>query len=167
MDRGEEQRRLAALRAYAILDTLPEREFDDCVRLAAAIAGTPAAGLTFVDEKRQWVKAGTGLWFGNLPREDSFCTHVVADGELILEDTALDPRFADHPAVTDLGIRFYAAWPLRAEDGSRLGALFVVDRTPHVLSEDQHRALALVARQVENLLVLRRGLQASTVLATV
>src|SRR3954468_24452532 len=98
MVRGEEQRRLAALRTDALLEPLPEREFDDCVRLAAAIAGTSAAALTFVDETRQWVKAGTGLWFGNLPREDSFCTHVVADGELILEDAALDPRFADHPA---------------------------------------------------------------------
>src|SRR4051795_1060683 len=109
MTPGDEQRRLAALRAYAILDTLPEREFDDCVRLAATIAGTSGAGVTFVDEQRQWVKAEHGLWFGSVPREESFCAHVVARGELVLEDATLDERFADHPAVTTLGIRTYAA----------------------------------------------------------
>src|SRR3954452_20705198 len=130
MNTGDEHRRLAALRAYAILDTLPEREFDDCVRLAATIAGTSGAAVTFVDEQRQWLKAEQGLWFGSLPREESFCTHVVAGGELILEDTTLDERFAEHRAVTTLGIRTYAAWPIVADDGSRLGALFVVDREP-------------------------------------
>jgi hypothetical protein len=38
----DEQARLAALASYSILDTPPERAFDDVVRLAAQICDTPA-----------------------------------------------------------------------------------------------------------------------------
>ena len=58
---SEQSERLTALRAYAILDTPPEMEFDRLVRLAAQLCRTPIAALSLVDEKRQWFKASEGL----------------------------------------------------------------------------------------------------------
>jgi hypothetical protein len=52
-----EAARLESLHRYAILDTLPEQEFDDLSRLAALICGTPIALVSLVDENRQWFKA--------------------------------------------------------------------------------------------------------------
>lgn len=38
---------------FGILDTLPEKEFDDFTVLASKICGAPVAMITFVDDKRE------------------------------------------------------------------------------------------------------------------
>ena len=54
MQTGTDERdRVAAIEAYEILDTPPEREFDDLAALAAAVCGTPTALVTFVTSDRQ------------------------------------------------------------------------------------------------------------------
>jgi hypothetical protein len=50
---ANEPERLEALLRYSILDTLPERDFDDLTSLAARICGTPMALVTLVDADRQ------------------------------------------------------------------------------------------------------------------
>ncbi len=67
-----EMRRLEALRAYEILDTAPEQGFDDLARLAAEVCETPIALVSFVDDRRQWCKARTGLDAAESSRELSF-----------------------------------------------------------------------------------------------
>lgn len=57
----QDPHRLAALAAYAVLDTLPEEGFDDIVALAASICHTPVALVSLVDCDRQWFKARLGL----------------------------------------------------------------------------------------------------------
>src|ERR1700687_2173993 len=73
---SDEQARLDALRAYEILDTVPEPEYDDLPRLAAQIADTPMAVFTLVDEVRQWFKASAGLSIRETARCHSFCSHA-------------------------------------------------------------------------------------------
>lgn len=46
-------RRLAALRDYAILDTPAEEEYDAIARLAAEICATPMSAVSFVADIRQ------------------------------------------------------------------------------------------------------------------
>jgi hypothetical protein len=53
--------RLDTLKAYKILDTLPEKDFDDIVRIASQICQTPISTITIIDENRQWFKAKNGL----------------------------------------------------------------------------------------------------------
>jgi GAF domain-containing protein len=153
-----EVRRLEALRNYCILDSGPEREFDDVVKIASHICGVPLATLTFVDADRQSFKAKIGIEKSETPREDSFCAHTILSGDLLLvEDAAADPRFADSPLVTgEPHIRFYAGVPLVDAEGNKLGSLCVLDRQPHSLSDEQKKALEALARLVVSQMECRR-----------
>src|SRR5437764_766458 len=95
-----EAERLRALRAYAILDTPPEPAFDEIVRRAAALSDTPIALLTFVDDRRQWIKARIGFALPELPRDVGFDAAAIRQSEpLVVPDTSRDPRFARDPLV--------------------------------------------------------------------
>jgi GAF domain-containing protein len=97
----DEVRRMAALRHYAVLDTLPEQALDDLTSLAAAICGTPIAMISLVDEHRQWFKSKVGTDMTETARDISFCGHAVHQHELfIVPDATQDERFADNPLVT-------------------------------------------------------------------
>lgn len=154
-----ESARLEALRDYGILDTLPEKNYDDIVRLAAHICGTPIAEINFIDSARLWSKAQLGLTPTELPREMSFCTHaILTPRELtVVLEPRRDPRFADNPFVVgEPHIRFYAGVPLVTSEGAALGTLCVADQVPHTLSSEQEHALEALARQVMAQLELRR-----------
>ncbi|MBK80718.1 MAG: hypothetical protein CMQ43_07385 [Gammaproteobacteria bacterium] len=155
----DETARLAALRDYDVLDSMPERAYDDIARIAAQICGTPIALVSLVDEHRQWFKASVGLDVKETPRDVAFCAHALLapDALLVVEDATRDPRFADNPLVTGApGIRFYAGAPLVTDEGHALGTLCVIDRQPGSLSEPQRAALEALARQVVSQLDLRR-----------
>ena len=47
----DEASRLHTLRRYSLLDSLPEREFDDITRLASFICDAPIALISLVDEE--------------------------------------------------------------------------------------------------------------------
>ena len=150
--RGEaEAARLTALRRYAILDTQPERAFDDLTLLASHICSTPIALITLVDADRQWFKSRVGMTAGQTSRAVSFCTHAIEQPDLfIVPDASIDARFRDNPQVAeDPKIRFYAGAPLVTPDGHALGTLCVADSVPRELSEDQKQGLAALGRQVE------------------
>jgi PAS domain S-box-containing protein len=153
-----EEKRLQALQRYGILDTPPESEYDDLVQLAARMCGVPIALISLVDSERQWFKAITGLpGVKETERCISFCTFAIEQEQVfVIEDATKDARFAACPLVEGAPyIRFYAGVPIQSEDGFNLGTLCVIDRVPHVLSEDQRRGLLALKRQVELLLRLR------------
>lgn len=56
-----EDLRIAAVGRFEVLDTPPESDFDDLVKLAALIFDVPISTVTIVDEHRQWFKAAVGL----------------------------------------------------------------------------------------------------------
>ncbi len=156
---ANETKRLAALRRYAILDTPPEQAFDDFTLLASTLCHTPIALMTLVDEDRQWFKARHGLDRTETPREQSFCAYAILKGEvMIVEDTARDARFADHPLVISAPkIRFYAGAPLIDSEGHALGTLCVIDQQPRQLAEEQRVALEAMARLMVGQMEMRRS----------
>jgi len=115
-----EEERLQALLEYRILDTAPENAFDTVAELAAKICGVPIAAVTFVDSRRQWLKAKIGLNLSEAPRETSFCSHAIAQkGLFLVPDARSDQRFAANPFVTGPpNIRSYAGAPLTTAAGT-------------------------------------------------
>lgn len=158
---ANEAHRLETLSRYEIMDTPPDPAFDDLVSLAAKLIGTPMALVTLVDAERQWFKAKLGLDSSETPRDDAFCAHALGSPDLlVVEDAAQDKRFRDNPLVLgDPNVRFYAGAPLVAPDGSGLGALCVLDRSPRTLTDDQAAVLRILGRQVMAQLELRRRLR--------
>ena len=161
----DEPARLAALRAYGILDTEGERVYDDITALASQICDAPIALISFVDGERQWFKSRVGLSERETPREHAFCAYALLNSSdvLIVPDARGDDRFIDSPLVTgDPHVRFYAGAPLVTADGQALGTVCVIDRRPRELAPAQIAALRALARLVMAQLDLRRALETST-----
>jgi len=147
--------RLQTIRASGLLDSPPQREFDDLVRLAADLTGSEIALVTILDDERQWFKAAHGTSLKETPVGWSFCVHAIkTPGEpMVVEDATLDQRVQDSPLVTDQpGIRAYLGMPLCAEDGTAFGTLCVIDRHPRGFSEAQRASLRRLARLGEHLI---------------
>lgn len=155
-----EAERLAALRRYRILDTEPERAFDDLVELAAQLCGVPIALITLVDADRQWFKARLGITVDETARSISFCSHAIAHrGLFVVPDTTKDERFRDNPfVVSEPRVRFYAGAPLVTPDGHAVGTICVADRVPRGLTDEQRHGLEVLRRQVMAHLELRRNI---------
>ncbi len=154
----DEERRLAALCSYNVLDTLPEKDFDDIVSLVSAICDVPVVLISLVDKDRQWFKAHRGVDITQTPRDVAFCAHALGQEDLfIVPDATQDERFAANPLVTgDLGVRFYAGAPLLTPEGEALGTLCAIDSKPRTLTDNQQDALRILSRQVMAQLELRR-----------
>jgi len=157
----DESRRLAALRACDILDTAPERAFDELVSLAVQLTGAPIALIGLLDESRQWFKAKVGLEVPWIPRDQALCAYVILEHTpLIVDDASRDQRFSDNPLVAGPpGIRFYAGFPLELSDGLRLGTLCAIDTQPRHLTDEQQAVLQTLAHQASAQLELRRAVQ--------
>ncbi|WCJ58826.1 PAS domain-containing protein [Fontisphaera persica] len=156
-----EQKRLAALQEWAILDTQREIAFDDLASLAAACTQTSIALITFLDDHRAWCKAAVGIELVEIPREQSFTELVVAtNAPMVIEDARNDKRLEGrHHGWLGQTILFMAGVPLRASDGLAVGALIVADSHPRHLSPSQLNALERLARQVMSQVGLRDSLQ--------
>jgi CheY-like chemotaxis protein len=152
-----EERRIAALRRLALLDTAPDERFDRLARLAAGLLQAPMSLVTLVDHDRQWFKSRVGTLLEETSRDASFCAHaILGDGAMVVPDALEDERFADNPLVSGPPhVRFYAGCPLVLPDGHAMGTLCVMDTRPRELSSEQRALLRDLADLVEEELVHR------------
>jgi signal transduction histidine kinase len=152
--------RIKALVEFDIMDTLPEKMFDDLAKIASQICNTPISIINFIDDKRQYFKSSVGLAAGaSAPLEYSFCAHAIANPETHFKvtDARKNPQFASNPLVTgDPNIVFYYGIPLVTSEGFALGSLCVIDHKPGKLSKVQTEALQSLSNQVMSLLDLRK-----------
>lgn len=145
-----ELQRLAALKRYNILDTLPDNAFDDATKLVSYICGVPIAHISFIDESRQWFKSEIGVGVSEVPREISFCQYTILDTKMVeIPDTHVNERFKDDPNVTGgFNVRFYAGVPITTPDGYNIGTLCAIDHVSKELNDNQRNALSIVAKHV-------------------
>ncbi|MDP3811784.1 MAG: ATP-binding protein [Hydrogenophaga sp.] len=152
---ANEAQRLARLHDLGILDTLPQKAFDDISALAQMICGTPVALITLIDQDRQWFKSRIGVEERETPREVAFCSHAILDPDTVMmvEDLQSDPRFSSNPFVAGPArARFYAGAPIVTQDGFALGTVCVVDLKARTLEPGQVDALRRLASLVTSLL---------------
>lgn len=149
----DEEQRLAAVRSYNLLDTLPEKDFDNITAITAIICDVPISLVTLLDADRNFLKSHYGIPFNESPRNTSFCGHAILEETsiFIIEDARADLRFKDNPLVTDLNAVFYAGVRLVNSEGYPIGTLCVFDTKPRTLSKPQKKALIAMAYQVVNL----------------
>jgi EAL domain-containing protein (putative c-di-GMP-specific phosphodiesterase class I) len=127
-----------------------QEAYDRIARLAKRIFGTEIVLITFMDSDRQWFKSHLGTDMTENRRDQTFCTHTIAQKKtLVVEDASIDPRFRDNPFV--LGgpqIRFYAGEPLNTHDGHPVGTICLVDHHPRLFSDDDRDTLRDIAELV-------------------
>jgi GAF domain-containing protein len=69
---------------------------------------------------------------------------------LVVEDTVLDPRFAQNPIVLDdPHIRFYAGQPVKGPGGHNVGTLCIMDKVPREFSDEDEETLRDLGEMVE------------------
>ncbi|XVU23951.1 GAF domain-containing protein [Actinoplanes sp. CA-054009] len=154
----EEQARLEAVRRYRLVDQPVEDAYDRIAFVAGAIFDTPIATVSLVEQDRVWLAACQGLsGVRQVGREPGLCASVIAQDDVyVINNAAVDPRTLEHPLVRgDLGLRFYAAAPIRTHDGYRLGTVNVIDNKPREASPRQLKALEHLASMVSDELELR------------
>jgi PAS domain-containing protein len=152
---ANESQRLVRLHSLGVLDTLPQKAFDDITAIASAVCNTPIALIALVDHDREWFMSRHGLDRTQLSREWSFCAHAILEQEavMVVPDAREDARFRDNPLVREpAAVRFYAAAPIVTHDGFALGAVCVFDQTPRRLSGVQTEALRTLADLVVSML---------------
>ncbi|MDR9398858.1 MAG: GAF domain-containing sensor histidine kinase [Salibacter sp.] len=155
-----DHRRAEELKKYSILDTLPEEDYDNITRIASQICNTKISLISLLDENRQWFKSNHGTDLKETPIEHSFCHHAIEDKDemYIVTDARVDEEFKKNPLVKgETNIVFYAGVPLTSEKGIPLGTLCVIDEKPKKLSDSQISTLKALAKQVINLLKLRKN----------
>ncbi|QDA36189.1 sensor domain-containing diguanylate cyclase (plasmid) [Paracoccus liaowanqingii] len=153
----DEPGRLAALHRYGILDSAPEKEFNDIVALVKSIFSIQYAAVSLIDVDRQWIKAAAGIEPQQCAREDSFCTYTIRSSRpLSVESTSTDPRFMHNPFVTgEAHIRSYLGAPLMTPDGYNIGALCVFGTEPRLFTDGDKEILMNFAKVVVSQIELR------------
>jgi PAS domain S-box-containing protein len=150
-----ESLRLDALRRYAILDSLPEENFDRIVEVASRQFN---AIISLVDEERLWMKAMIGIDIAQSGRDKTFSDITIKqDGVFIVPDVEADDRFSNNPMVIGPSkLRFYAGAPILSSNGQRVGAICVGDKKPRFdFGEDEQRLLMDLADIVSGALEAR------------
>jgi len=152
-----ESERLAALRRYDILDTPPDGAFDHITELAAGLFKVPIAIVSLVDQDRIWFKSHHGVEAQRVERDDGLCASAILSSDVYyIRDAIKDARTLANPLVAGaLGLRFYAAAPLRTHDGFNLGTLCVIDRKPRKLAPAEAKVLTKLAAIVMDQMELR------------
>ena len=159
-----EEKRVDALARYGVLDTEPERAFDDIAKLASIVCQTPIAVVNLIARDRQWFKSEVGLGVKSTPLETSLCAQVLLEGRdlVVVKDTTKDERFACNPLVAGAPhLRFYAGAILQTADKLPIGTVCVLDHQPRPdgLNPDQRTGLVSLANLVMTHLELRLALR--------
>lgn len=147
----DEQTRINTLKSLGILDSNPDERFDRITRLAKRIFNVPIALISLIDSDRQWFLSSVGIDIKETSRDISFCGHAILNDEFFtVPDTTLDSRFNDNPLVTgSLNIRFYAAYPITAPNGSKLGTICLLDQLPRNFAAEDIQLLNDLVQMVE------------------
>jgi diguanylate cyclase (GGDEF)-like protein len=128
---GNEAQRLTSLRESGILEAGEPARFERLTRLARSLFKVPIAMVSLVDEESLVFKSCNGLRYATLPRDISFCGHVIlSEKQLVVPDARQDIRFNDNPLV--------------------VGSFCLLDKQPREFSPEEAGLLQDLASIVED-----------------
>ncbi|MEL7051845.1 MAG: GAF domain-containing sensor histidine kinase [Cyanobacteria bacterium J06634_6] len=136
-------------------DTVPV--FEEATQNISRLLAMPICILSVMDADVQRFKSVVGLSSLGLmnqlasarmlPKEESFCTHVIDSGKtFILPNATAHPAFSRSLLVQQYGIQSYLGVPLITTDGCCIGTLAVMDLLPHQFTQQEIAFLELSAR---------------------
>ncbi len=155
-----EKKRVEALHAYSVLDTVSEEKFDDLTKLAADLCDAPIARINLIDSGRQWAKSIYGMseQTREVSRDITVCQYTIQKNEVLeIKNLAEDPRFKNFSYVKERPkLRYYLGAPLLDPEGYAIGALCVLDYEEREMPEKQKKQLQILAGEVMARLELRK-----------
>jgi GAF domain-containing protein len=144
--------------ASRLLDSERDADFDRLAQMAARLLSAPAAFVTILDDRRQFIKSATGDGVATKQAgssdglDRSLCKHAVLSNEpFVVGDARLHPLAKDNKALED-GIIAYAGIPLESPDGHAIGAICVVDSRPRHWNTEDIENLRVLARSAMRLI---------------
>ena len=156
---ADDFKRVQALKKYNILNTPPEKSFNNIAKLSAQFFDLPVAFISFVDTDNVFVKASIGIGeVESAPRSQSLCTYAILNNEVTVIDdfNKVDPCLGADPVfVAELGYKFYAAAPIITQDGFRIGTVTVIGTERRTFSDKDILLLQSMANIVMDEIELR------------
>lgn len=142
--------RLAAVHATGLLDAPPSAALDRFTRIAASLLDVPAAFISLVDADRDFYASHCGfgepLASARELRGPTFCHHaLLAERDLVIDDTRADPLYRLVPTVESLGVAAYIGVPLRAPGGEVVGSFCAIDFKPRRWTERERQVMEELA----------------------
>ncbi|UQN10185.1 EAL domain-containing protein [Deinococcus sp. QL22] len=159
---ADDLQRVAALRRYQVLDSLPEAAFDRITLIVKHLLKAPIVLINLVDVKRTWLKSSQGLNIHEMDRESGYCNQCVQRADVFaVPDLLADGRFDNDPRVKLVGARCYLGAPLLTPDGFAIGALAVYDtQVRHFTAGEVELLVGLAAVVIDELELRLLTLQA-------
>ena len=158
--------RLAAVARSGLLELAQQDSWDGLTSLAARLLGAPMAFLTVVDDDQSAWLATCGVDTSGTERpggpvSGSFCQYVIADrAPFAVSDASVHPRTSRNPAVTEMGVRAWAGFPVIDHEGYALGSFCVMDVVPREWSADDLTTLQVLAQAASSQLSLIAAVRA-------
>jgi signal transduction histidine kinase len=140
---ANEAKRLLALKQCEILLHPSDGIFDRITALAARLFNVPISVIGIVNVDRIRLASGYGLETAEIRLGSGYpATAVLKDAPYIVEDTRVDTGLLTKMLAAEVaGMGFYAGAPLITTEGFNLGALWIIDREPRVLNEEEIASL--------------------------
>ena len=149
--------RTSTLSQLNLLDNDNVPIFDEATQNISRLLAMPICILSIMKEDMQCFKSVVGLSSlglmnqlasaRSLPRQESFCTHVIDSGKTFaLADTTAHPAFSHSLLVQHYGIQSYLGVPLITTEGCCIGTIAVMDLLPHQFTQKEVALLELSAR---------------------
>ncbi|MCU1529019.1 MAG: hypothetical protein JWP75_2782 [Frondihabitans sp.] len=149
----DEIARQRALEDLGVLTRAPDPALVRLTMTAKRIFGASIAAVTVIDSTAQKMLAATGIPPDDVTRAESFCDITIRrPTHFVVEDTTVDPRYADYSTVAGSpGVRFYAGYPIESPDGYRIGAFCVMDTQPRSFAPGDMQALRDLAHRAQEI----------------
>ena len=147
---GEEER-LKELTELELIESESEIQYDQLVMLMSLTFKVPIAGISFIDQNRQWFKSEVGLNQKEFSLEESFCNKTnLQEDFLVIPDTLQHPKLKDHPlVVSGPKVRFYASVPIKSPAGAPIGCCCIMDTVPRQPDKNEIHQLTLFTHLTE------------------